>query len=88
MHPRRTEKSDADARRLQLRVQELQQRITELRVSRRILMELLTAEAQKAQSKLQQLELENRRLRRLLKRRGKAAGKDSVPYPPPAWRSS
>ena len=86
MHPRRTEKSDADARRLQLRVQELQQRITELRVSRRILMELLTAEAQKAQSKLQQLELENRRLRRLLKRQSTRAGKDRGPFS--SWRSS
>jgi hypothetical protein len=51
-------------------------------------MELLAAESQKSQCKLQQLELENRRLRRLLKRRDMAEGKNSVVYPPPAWRSS
>ena len=86
MHPRRQEQSEAKASPLQLRVEELQQRITELRVSRRILMELLTAESQKAQCRVQQLELENRRLRRLLKRRSIRAGKDSDPYS--AWRSS
>ncbi|PSR35535.1 MAG: hypothetical protein C7B46_00650 [Sulfobacillus benefaciens] len=86
MHPRRQEQSEAKTSPLQLRVEELQQRITELRVSRRILMDLLTAESQKSQSRLQQLELENRRLRRLLKRQSTRAGKDRGPFS--SWRSS
>ncbi len=54
---------------LEEEIQDLNAKLLSLRSSRRLLMNLLTAETREKQMCIQRLELENRRLRLQLKRR-------------------
>lgn len=60
---------DGELRRLTAEVAFLQHRIAELRHSRRVLMELLTHQERQQRMTVQQLQLENQRLRRHVRAR-------------------
>lgn len=60
--------SEDEIRRLHNQIDDLQHKLVALRASRRILMVLLSVQSRDSQMQMQQLELENRRLRQSIKR--------------------